>query len=360
MRPRRRRVRAVRRRRRRAHDQRQHRHRLPQPLVVREDPAAAVPAAVGIRASFPLQRPRQRASLVPEQRHLQRPGRWVDLVLLSLLLVLQPREDLVEILGLLRDVLRALGALGGEEMRERVWVFRVIVGVILGNLGAVVAGFSLDVTLRHRAPGEVVGDVVGTRGAPHAVRDVPSPSHDVPRADPVLDSFSRSAVVVVDGSAVAPLVARRGHLADVAVAHRARGPVRMAVVEGQRLAEGSRVRVIVQRAAELRRARHLHVVVAIVCTPPEIVAARGAGGGGPRGPRGPRDRRYRRRRRCRRGGECGARGYRALGVRGGVGGVPLEGLAIFSSRSSSGDASDLGEGVDALAHGHPVRGVLRH
>ena len=358
MRLRRRRVRAVRRRRRRAHDQRQHRHRLPQPLVVREDPAAAVPAAVGIRASFPLQRPRQRASLVPEQRHLQRPGRWVDLVLLSLLLVLQPREDLVEVLGLLRDVLRALGAVRGEEMREGVRVFKPGVGVILGNLGAVVAGFSLDVTLRHRAPGEVVGDVVSTRGAPHAVRGVPSPSHDVPRADPVLDSFSRSAVVVVDGSAVAPLVARRGHLADVAVAHRARGPVRMAVVEGQRLAEGSRVRVIVQRAAELRRARHLHVVVAIVCTPPEIVAARGAGGGGPRGPRGPRDRRRRRHHRCRcRRGECGARGYRALGVRGGVGGVPL---AIFSSRSSSGDASDLGEGVDALAHGHPVRGVLRH
>ena len=327
-------------------------------MVVREDPAAAVPTAVGIRASFPLQRPRQRASLVPEQRHLQRPGRWVDLVLLSLLLVLQPREDLVEVLGLLRDVLRALGAVRGEEMRERVWVFKPGVGVILGNLVAVVAGFALDVTLRHRAPGEVVGDVVGTRGAPHAVRDVPSPSHDVPRADPVLDSFSRSAVVVVDGSAVAPLVARRGHLADVAVAHRARGPVRMAVVEGQRLAEGSRVRVIVQRAAELRRARHLHVVVAIVCTPPEIVAARGAGGGGPRGPRGPRDRRRRRHHRCRcRRGECGARGYRALGVRGGVGGVPL---AIFSSRSSSGDASDLGEGVDALAHGHPVRGVLRH
>ena len=328
-------------------------------MVVREDPAAAVPTAVGIRASFPLQRPRQRASLVPEQRHLQRPGRWVDLVLLSLLLVLQPREDLVEVLGLLRDVLRALGAVRGEEVRERVWVFKPGVGVIiLGNLVAVVAGFSLDVTLRHRAPGEVVGDVVGTRGAPHAVRDVPSPSHDVPRADPVLDSFSRSAVVVVDGSAVAPLVARRGHLADVAVAHRARGPVRMTVVEGQRLAEGSRVRVIVQRAAELRRARHLHLVVAIVCTPPEIVAARGAGGGGPRGPRGPRDRRRRRHHRCRcRRGECGARGYRALGVRGGVGGVPL---AIFSSRSSSGDASDLGEGVDALAHGHPVRGVLRH
>jgi hypothetical protein len=61
----------------------------------------------------------------------------------------------------------------------------------------------------------------------------------------------------------------------------------MAVVEGQRLAEGSRVRVIVQRAAELRRARHLHVVVAIVCTPPRLLlpAALAAGVRGVRGVR---------------------------------------------------------------------------
>ena len=63
--------------------------------------------------------------------------------------------------------------------------------------------------------------------------------------------------------------------------------MRMAVVEGQRLAEGSRVRVIVQRAAELRRARHLHVVVAIVCTPPRLLlpAALAAGVRGVRGVR---------------------------------------------------------------------------
>ena len=103
-------------RRRGAHDERQHRHRLSQPLIVGEDPPAAVPAA-RLRAVFALERPRQRPALVPQQRHPERAGGRIDLVPLRLLLVLETREDLVEVLRLRRDVLRSLGF--GKESAER-------------------------------------------------------------------------------------------------------------------------------------------------------------------------------------------------------------------------------------------------
>ena len=121
------------------------------------------------------------------------------------------------------------------------------------------------------------------------------------------------------------------------------------------------MRVIVQRAPERARAGHLHLVVVVVDA--EVLGRDARGGVGRGGPRGRR--RRHRRRGCRRGGEGGARGCRARGSRGrdggGVGGVP-EDAARSRVRGGAAlrDLGDLGEGVDALAHGPPVRRVLRH
>ena len=344
-------------RRRGAHDERQHRHRLSQPLVVGEDPPAAVPAA-RLRAVLALERPRQRPALVPQQRHPERAWGRIDLVPLRLLLVLETREDLVEVLRLRRDVLRALGF--GKESAERGTGEPDAVALESPSLVGVVQRASFAVDGRPRAPGEVVGYVVGARGA-HAVRGVPRAAARVPGADPARDAVHRAAVIGVRRGAVAPLVARRGHLAHEAVAHRARRAVRVVLVQGQRLAEVPRVRVIVQRAPERARAGHLHLVVVVVDA--EVLGRDARGGVGRGGPRGRR--RRHRRRGCRRGGEGGARGYRARGSRGrdggGVGGVPEDGLPVLGPRGAAlRDLGDLGEGVDALAHGPPVRRVLRH